>query len=268
MTVRSEISGLQLRLAMLFAGASDDRDHDEHLASRPVPVLATVGIASEAEAWIDSITPHLENEGFRVVVDPTGSFETVQEPSQGVPRIDLAMVDMDLPDGSGPTLCAAWRRRSDAPILAVSRWHRETTALVALAAGADQYTRTSVTPRLLVARIRALLRRCPGPARPEPPPPSPLFALSAEDGSITYCGVPVTLSRSEQLVLADLVSRPGRVVTRAELLCHLPPGSASERSLDFVVRRLRDKLEGIDARRRILTVRGVGFRFEDDDGGM
>ena len=77
-------------------------------------------------------------------------------------------------------------------------------------------------------------------------------------------GAVVSLSKRELEVLRTLLSRPGRVVTRAELAGSWPALSA-DRRLDFVIRRLRQKLEMVDGRRRINSVRGVGFRFEEDD---
>jgi DNA-binding response OmpR family regulator len=117
----------------------------------------------------------------------------------------------------------------------------------------------------VTARLRALLRRVP-PRSSAPVEPNPDLAVTIDEatGSVRVDGAVVSLSRRELEVLRTLLARPGRVVTRAELAGSWPALSA-DRRLDFVIRRLRQKLEMVDGRRRINSVRGVGFRFEEPD---
>ena len=163
-------------------------------------------------------------------------------------------------------MCGAVRARSLVPILALGDQTDEAPVLAAYSAGADQYVTIDTSSRLVTARLRALLRRVP-PRSAAAVEPNPDLTVTIDEatGSVRVDGAVVSLSRRELEVLRTLLSRPGRVVTRAELAGAWPALSA-DRRLDFVIRRLRQKLEMVDGRRRINSVRGVGFRFEEDQG--
>lgn len=231
------------------------------LTGRAGPEVARVLLVSAPGRWADRVGADLAAEGFRVLRDPTGDWafdEALIAP------IDVVVVDLRLRPQSGLAVCGAIRSRSAVPVLAIGDRSEETSVLAAYAAGADQYVTVDISTRLVVARLRALLRRVP-------PRLSSMVAPSADNpvtidesiGAVLVGGSAVKLSRREMEVLRSLVARPGRVVTRVELAGSWPAPSA-DRRLDFVIRRLRQKLEAVDGRRRISAVRGVGFRFEEE----
>ena len=146
-----------------------------------------------------------------------------------------------------------------APIVATAGNGDEATVLAAFSAGADQSTPLTTSPRQFVARLRSLLRRHPPAASGGPAPAlGPVVLDVARRPSTMVHGEVVTLSDQEYHVLSALMDRAGRVVSRKDLLGDVST-ARTDRALDFVIRRLRQKLEQTDTRRRITAVRGVGF---------
>lgn len=222
--------------------------------------VATVLLISDVTAWGEAISSALGSEGFRVVSEATGSlaFE-----DQALVDVHVALVDLRLRALSGLAVCAAIRARGPVPLMAFGSEGDEMAVLHAFAAGADQYVAVDVSARQLVARLRALLRRFPVQTERMVEPAPALVEIDPVTGVVVTAGVAVKLSRQELEVFQALVARPGRVVTRQELM-GLRSGLAGSRRLDFVIRRLREKLEPVEGRRRISVVRGVGFRFDPD----
>lgn len=233
---------------------------DPVVITRPSPVVASVVVVADDGWWSRDFTDYLSGEGFDAVADPGGRSAV-----DGRLRTrDAVIIDLGLTAQSGTTVCVAWRRRSNASILAVSSSADEETVLKAYAAGADNFASLDSTHRQLVARLRSLLRRNP-PRRASGDPAAPLPVLLGDDGRSAYVeGKELALTEQEYEILHLLVNRPGAVVPRQELARLLVLSSSSGRAVDFFVRRLRDKLETVDTRRRILAVRGVGFRLEVD----
>jgi two-component system response regulator RegX3 len=231
-------------------------------SARPVDTaVASILLVSDISPWAETVGSALATEGFRVLPDPSGStaFEELLTAC-----VDVALVDLRLRGGSGLAVCAALRARGAIPLLALGPPGDEAIVLQAYSAGADQYVAVDVSARQLVARVRALLRRFP--ARREVVAAAAIPAPVEIDpvaGVVVTAGTVVKLSRQELEVLQLLVARPGRVVTRIELMGAWS-GLNGARRLDFVIRRLRQKLELIEGRRRISVVRGVGFRFDPD----
>lgn len=226
---------------------------------------AGVLLVVEDTAWVRRVLPVLSPEGFRCTVDPCGNAAYSEAELVG---IDVAVVDLGataLPGRAGLAVCEALRSRSDVPLLAVGRSRDEEAVLAAFAAGADQFVAVEASPRLLLARVRSLLRRYRRRVDlPVDPAAVGPVALHDELCAAVVNGATVALLKPEYEVLRTLLARGGRVVARQELLLTTLPG-AEERGIDFVIRRLRQKLEAYDTHRRITAVRGVGFRFEAED---
>lgn len=216
-------------------------------------------MVSDTRTWCSDVAAALGSEGYAVLVDGWGASAR-----EAALPFDLIMVDLGLPELTAPAVIAEIRSRNTLPILAVAPpAAREAVVLDALAAGADQCVRQTAGPREVLARVRAILRRCP-------PQPRVIDLRCATVGTISVDvatmaavvdGVKIELTARECDVLYALMRQPGRVVTR-EALEPDTSTARNERDLDSVVRRLRLKLETVDDRRRITTVRGVGFRFE------
>jgi DNA-binding response OmpR family regulator len=225
--------------------------------------FASLLIVSDVGPWADGVAAGLAVEGFHVERDATGE---IAFDAPFLATVDAAVVDLRLRHQSGLAVCAAVRARGHRPILAMGPTGDEGALLAALAAGADQYTPVDTSVRLLVARLRALLRRFPPPTAGGGEDPPADLAIDDVLGVVVVGGVTVRLSVDEIHVLRALVARPGCVVPRRSLVG--PWGDlGAERRLDRVIRRLRHKLEAADGRRRIRAVRGVGFRYEGDDAG-
>lgn len=219
-------------------------------------------VVTESSVWGESVGIALEEEGFAVRLDL--SREGVFEPL----RFDLAIVDMENTFRAPDAAILSLRDATDAPILAVTpALVREAVSLTAYSSGADQCVALTTRPRELVARVRALLRRHPPSTGGEPHTEirvAGVLDLDASRRSVVVDGEEIPLSARECEILVSLLRRPGRVVPRDELMS-TTPAEDGESTLDAVMRRLRTKLESVDQRRRIVAVRGVGFRF--DAGG-
>ena len=238
-----------------------------------LPVVATITLVADPGWWSDDLIRFLSGEGFATVVDPSGESAFDHRSLKS----DAVIIDLRLASRSAIAICVAWRRRSAAPVLAVAGSRDEKTVLDAFAAGADHVVMKDATSRQIVAHLRSLLRRMP-PRRTSALAPSVLSPVHlGDDGrSALVRGRVVSLTAEEFQMLALLLDRAGRVVTRADLAGSIRYASGNARAVDFFVRRLREKLELVDTHRRIVVVRGVGFRFDlagesvggpEEDGG-
>jgi DNA-binding response OmpR family regulator len=182
---------------------------------------------------------------------------------------DVVLLDLMLPGRDGVEICRALRERIDVPIIMVTARIEEADRVVGLEGGADDYVPKPFSSRELLARIRAQARRARGLAGP---PKARLqvggLVIDPATMSARLNDQPLSLTTFEFALLRALAERPGRVLTREQLL-ELVHGSAEEafdRSIDVHVSRLRHKL-GDDPRspRRLKTVRGVGYVLTPDD---
>jgi phosphate regulon transcriptional regulator PhoB len=208
---------------------------------------------------------HLEREGYQVAKARSG-VEAVRLAQTSPP--DLVLLDLMLPEMDGLEVCRRLRRdpvTQAIPIVMLTARGDEVDRVLGLELGADDYVVKPFSPRELVARIRAVLRR----ARPLPgtvPLTAGRLSIDPAAHTVTVDGAPVTLTRKEFDLLRALVEARGRVLSREFLLDHVwgytAAGEIESRTVDVHVRRLRQKLgpEG----QRIGTVPGVGYRLESD----
>lgn len=224
--------------------------------------LAQLLLVCADEVWARRARDVLRNEGFDVDVEHDRAHVMSRISSV---RPDVVGVDLSFPSGYGVALCATLRSRERVSIFAVGPRASEAAVLAALAAGADAYVPKEASPREFVARVRALLRRFPPTAHPAGAPLTcgpVMFDPVHRRASIA--GEPVHLGDIGLDLLEALLRKPGRVVSRAELLSACGAGANDGRVLELHVRRLRDRLEAATTKRWISAVRGVGFRFEPD----
>jgi DNA-binding response OmpR family regulator len=178
------------------------------------------------------------------------------------------LLDLMLPDGSGFEIIGAARRVVPPPaIIVLSSRDGEADRVAALETGADDYVTKPFSPREIVARVRAVLRRSTGqaPAAPEVDAVMPLKADEATRRATAH-GREMDLTRVEFDLLACLLSAPGRVFTRGELIDRVwGDGFAiTDRTIDSHVKGLRRKVEGAGGDVNLIeTVRGVGYRVRD-----
>jgi two-component system, OmpR family, alkaline phosphatase synthesis response regulator PhoP len=183
-------------------------------------------------------------------------------------RPDLVVLDLMLPGMNGLDVCRALRRdMGDIPIVMLTARVEESDKLIGLELGADDYITKPFSPREMVARVRAVLRRAAGGGQtPELIQAGPL-SLDRARFSAWLGGREVALTPTEFEILAALAAQPGRVFSRAQLLT-VTRGVAFEsyeRAIDSHIHNLRRKIE-LDGESLILTVHGVGYKFAEHDG--
>ncbi|WP_338147849.1 response regulator [Neoroseomonas terrae] len=183
---------------------------------------------------------------------------------------DLLILDVMMPEMDGTELCRRLRRDSDVPIIFLSSRDEEFDRVLGLELGGDDYMTKPFSPRELVARVRALLRRREGRVAGSPDAaPVPLrrgaLSLDADRFEARWSGHPIPLTVTEFRLLQALAARPGRVFTRDALMAaaHADARIVADRTIDSHVRHLRAKLAAVGAS-PIGTVHGLGYRYRDD----
>ena len=207
---------------------------------------------------------YLERNGFRVTDAADGKHALVLARHE---RPDLIVLDLNLPGMDGLDVCRALRRDSEVPIIMLTARAEEADRLIGLELGADDYITKPFSPRELVARVRAVLRRTQGGVRT----PGLLRAADLEidlDGHrVSRQGKSISLSRTEFNLLTVLAQHPGQTFTRAQLLdrLHQTAYEGFDRSIDAHIKNLRRKLEVNPLEPRYaLTVFGVGYKFSEE----
>ena len=214
----------------------------------------------------DLIRFHLQRAGYEAIACPSGN-RACELAREQPPRAIL--LDLMLPDLSGLEVCRRLRadvRTRELPILMLTARGTEADVLAGLGAGADDYVTKPFSPVVLLARLKALLRRSGEDA---PSSPSQLrleggtLEIDAERHTVSIDGAAVELTLTEFTLLQALISRPGIVRTRDQIISALrgPNTVLSGRTVDVHVTALRRKLRGLGT--AIETVRGVGYRFND-----
>jgi two-component system alkaline phosphatase synthesis response regulator PhoP len=208
-----------------------------------------------------TVSLYLEQAGYTVLPVFDGALAL---PTFVREQPDLVVLDLMLPHVDGWSICTQIRRTSGVPILILTARSDETDRVIGLELGADDYVTKPFSPRELVARVRALLRRAQGHLRADASLRAAGIEINLERHTATVDGQPLDLTRYELLILAALVRDAGRVLTRGQLMDQLGDVSTEgfERVVDQHIKNLRTKL-GDDARnpRYIATVYGVGYRF-------
>ena len=175
---------------------------------------------------------------------------------------DLAILDVGLPDLGGFALCRELRRNGDLPVIFLTAHAAEAERVLGFELGADDYVTKPFSPRELVARVRAVLRRAQGAA---PATHVNGFEHDAEGHRIRWRGCWLDLTRYEYGLLAALLQRPGAVLTRAQLMDRVWGDAleSGDRTVDTHVKTLRAKLHGVDPESDpIRTHRGLGYSIE------
>ncbi len=209
---------------------------------------------------------YLESHGLVVTLKSDGD-RGVEEALRH--RFDLILLDLMLPGRSGIEICQAVRQHSDVPIIMITARGEEADRVMGLEIGADDYVPKPFSPRELLARIRAHVRRVRGKAGPRSQVVSVGdLRLDPKDRTATLAGAVLDLTSYEFSLLQALAERAGAVLSR-ERLMELAKGSmddAFDRSIDVHVSRLRQKL-GDNPRRPTLikTVRGIGYQYAAGD---
>jgi two-component system catabolic regulation response regulator CreB len=229
--------------------------------------MPTVLIADDEQAIADAVTYALRAEGY--------AAEHVLLGRAVVPRVqagtvDLVVLDVGLPDMTGFDVCRALREVSDVPVIFLTARVGEVDRVLGLELGADDYVVKPFSPRELVARVRACLRRRTPPARPQARwQATGAFEIDREGRRIRYQGELLDLTRYEYGLLEALLARPGAVLSRSQLMDRVWADAldSSDRTVDTHVKTLRAKLRAAAGGRGgdpIVTHRGLGYSIDGE----
>jgi len=206
------------------------------------------------------VAAYLERAGFRVVCEQTG-----ERGLDAVERLDprVVVLDLALPDLDGLEICRQLRASRPVPILILTARDEEVDRIIGLELGADDYVTKPFSPRELVARVRAVLRRAEPAAEETGMIELGDVRLDRRRRRVAVAGSPVALRMLEFELLAELAENAGQVVSRDRLLERVWGLSfaGGTRTVDVHVAQLRKKLDRPDL---IETVRGVGYRARED----
>jgi DNA-binding response OmpR family regulator len=224
----------------------------------------TILVVDDEPKIVKTVRAYLESAGFRVVTAGDGQTAlTVYRHEKPA----LVVLDLGLPALDGLDVARTLRRDSNVPIIMLTARVDEADRLIGLELGADDYVPKPFSPRELVARVRAVLRRTGGEREPAPAPIAvgEVF-VDLERRQATVAGKTVELTPTEFDLLVVLARHPGRVFTRLELLDRVQGYAYEgyERTVDAHVKNLRQKIEADPKEPRyLLTVYGVGYRFAE-----
>ncbi len=226
--------------------------------------MSRVLVVEDEDSFSDALSFMLRKEGFEVSVAATGTQALTEFDRTGA---DIVLLDLMLPEMSGTEVCRQLRAKTNVPIIMVTARDAEIDKVVGLEIGADDYVTKPYSPRELVARIRAVLRRntnetveiaaptlSAGPVR-----------MDVERHVVSVGGEAVPLPLKEFELLELLLRNAGRVLTRGQLIDRVWGADyvGDTKTLDVHVKRLRSKIEPEpSAPRFLITVRGLGYKFE------
>jgi phosphate regulon transcriptional regulator PhoB len=216
----------------------------------------------------DLLRYHLEEEGYKVLEAEEGELALALVRRE---RPSVVILDIMLPGMSGLDICRAIRQDTETervPIVMLTAKAAESDKIVGLEIGADDYVTKPFSPRELLARVRAVLRRAQGPDvdRPHQFYERGRLRIDFDTYQVFLDGDEVRLSLREFELLAFLARHPNRVFERSQLLDLVwgPETYVEPRTVDVHIRRLRTRVERDDARPELIqTVRGVGYKFND-----
>jgi DNA-binding response OmpR family regulator len=226
----------------------------------------TILVVDDEKHIVNLLRAYLEEAGYRVVTAPDGRQALFVGRHE---KPDLVILDLMMPEMDGWEFTRRFRQESDAPVIMLTARVDDVDKILGLELGADDYVTKPFSPREVVARVRAVLRRSlQAPVSREVLRVDDLV-LDTETHTVTRAGESIDLTPTEFNLLAALMERPGRVMSRLELL-ESAQGDAYEgyeRTVDVHIKNLRRKLEP-DHRdpRYILTVFGLGYKFAEQNG--
>ena len=228
--------------------------------------MTTVLVVDDEANLVDLVKGYLEREGYVVATASDGP--TAVDTARAVGP-DLVVLDLMLPGFDGLEVCRRLRQFTDAYVLMLTARGEEIDRIVGLEVGADDYLTKPFSPRELVARVKAMLRRPRGSgssvAGPDSRPVLRFGGLTIDEArhEVLIQGAPVSLTPREFTLLATLAGQPGRVFTRAQLLEQVWGAEYyDDHVVDVHIANLRHKLGDDPAHPTVVeTVRGVGYRF-------
>ncbi|WP_336969999.1 response regulator transcription factor [Sphingobium aromaticiconvertens] len=234
-------------------------------------MTATIALVDDDKNILTSVSIALQAEGFitRIYTDPETALKALLDNPA-----DLAVFDVKMPQMDGIELLRRLRERSQMPVIFLTSKTDELDEALGLAMGADDYISKPFSQRLLIARIRAILRRADAsrtPATPDEPAAEPIIRgrleMDPARHRVKWKGEDVTLTVTEFLILETLAVRPGVVKNRNQLMdaAYQDDVYVDDRTIDSHIKRLRRKFREIDHDfNAIDTLYGAGYRFSEE----
>jgi two-component system, OmpR family, response regulator ChvI len=225
-----------------------------------------IALVDDDRNILTSLTLALESQGFAVRTY-TGGREALAGFATRAP--DLAVLDIKMPGMDGMTLLQETRKTYTFPVVFLTSKDDEVDALMGFQLGADDFITKPFSPRLLIARIHAVLRRYEAPSEGQNVADRIICGSLVLDDARHACALsetPVTLTVTEYLLLRALAARPGHVKSRAQLMdaAYGPQTYVDDRTIDSHIRRIRQKLRAADpAFDAIETLYGLGYRYRE-----
>lgn len=222
-------------------------------------------IVEDESSIVDAVSFVLQRDGYEIVSVGTGqaALDTILQQ-----RFDLILLDVGLPDINGFDVCKQIRKNNSVPIIFLTARSEEVDRVLGLELEADDYVCKPFSPRELVARIKAILRRSEDKiVTPETASKNTAFSIDNERLIVSFYGSPLDLVRYEYRILCILIRRPGRVYSREQLmnLAWESPEMSLERTIDTHVKTIRQKLREIRPQDdSILTHRGTGYSLREE----
>jgi two-component system alkaline phosphatase synthesis response regulator PhoP len=209
------------------------------------------------------IKAYLVKDGYDVIIAADGKT-AIEQAQRHKP--DLILLDLNLPELDGLEVCRTIRRQSNVPIIMLTARDEETDKIVGLELGADDYVTKPFSPRELVARVSAVLRRYREGLKQDKQIVAGEICLDLEGHKVTYSGQPLNLTAAEFKLLSVLASNAGRVYTRLQLMDSAFGESYEgyERTIDAHIKNIRQKISRLapELSNPLVTVRGVGYKLE------
>ena len=224
--------------------------------------MTRVLVVEDEDSYSDALSYMLRKEGFDVALAGTGPEALDEFERHGA---DIVLLDLMLPGLPGTEVCRRLRQVSSVPVIMVSAKDAEVDKVVGLELGADDYVTKPYSPRELVARIRAVLRRGMEADQAQMTLEAGNVRMDVERHVVTVNGAEVRLPLKEFELLEMLLRNIGRVLTRGQLIDRVWGADyvGDTKTLDVHVKRLRAKIEPDPAHPRYLvTVRGLGYKYE------
>ena len=223
-------------------------------------------IVEDEPALAEPLAFLLQSEGFDTVIVDDGARALRQFADEGA---DVVLLDLMLPTVSGTEVCREIRRTSSVPIIMLTAKDAEVDIVVGLELGADDYITKPYSSRELIARMRAVLRRRSDLAEGEESDRvlrAGRVELDVERHTVSVAGVTVAMPLREFELLEFLMRNAGRVLTRGQLIDRVWGADyvGDTKTLDVHIKRIRSRIEQHPSRpTQVITVRGLGYRFED-----
>jgi two-component system response regulator RegX3 len=224
--------------------------------------VTRVLVVEDEESYSDALAYMLRKEGFDVAVAGTGPDALSEFDRAGA---DIVLLDLMLPGLPGTEVCRRLRQVSAVPVIMVTAKDAEVDKVVGLELGADDYITKPYSPRELVARVRAVLRRGQDVDALPPTLEAGRVRMDVERHVVTVDGAEVRLPLKEFELLEMFLRNPGRVLTRGQLIDRVWGADyvGDTKTLDVHVKRLRAKIEpDPGSPRYLVTVRGLGYKYE------